>query len=83
MSPLDIIDLVLTVIFLVIAIAAFGYVWLDVRKDRAEAALDRHQQEILQLAAQLSCDLRSQGFDARRALIRAVQQAPSRTPDEE
>lgn len=79
MSPLAIVDLVLSVIFFLVATAAFGYVWLNICRERAEAKLNRQQEEILRLAVHLTSTLRDQGFDARRALIRAAQQASGRS----
>lgn len=83
MNPLAIVDFVLSAVFLLVAIAAFGYVCIDIRRERAEAELDRQQEEILRLAVNLTSALRDQGLDARRALIRAAQQASGRSSEKQ
>lgn len=83
MNPLAIVDFVLSAVFLLVAMVAFGYVWIDIRRERAEAELDRQQEEILRLAVNLTSALRDQGLDARRALIRAAQQASGRSSEKQ
>lgn len=71
-------DFIGMIVFLLIAVAAFGYVWLDTRRNRVERELDRQQEDVLRLAVQLADQMRTAGFDARRTLIRAAHEANKR-----
>lgn len=42
-------DFIGMIVFLLIAVAAFGYVWLDTRRNRVERELDRQQEDVLRL----------------------------------
>lgn len=64
---------------LCLAVVALIVLWFDMRRERAEAELDRQQQDILMLAARLSNELRDQGLNGRIALIREARRGSGRS----
>lgn len=72
--------LCLTVVCVILVVLALIMLWFDLRREHAEAELDRQHQDILTLAAQLSNDLRDQGLNGRIALIREARRASGRSP---
>lgn len=80
MSLVQIVALCLAGVCVILAIIMLIMLGLDMRRERAEAELDRRQQDVLLLAAQLSNELRDRGLDGRVALIREARRASGHSP---
>lgn len=82
MNASTVIDLVVLGAALVSVVVLGLISWRQYRRDRIEAEIDRRQREVLRVAAELADELHAQGFEARRAMIRAAQAAAARHPDD-
>lgn len=67
--------IVAAVIVMLSQIAEFVSDGVRARRHAEEAELNRQQQQVLELAYQLSQELRDEGLDARKAMLRAATEA--------